>query len=157
MANIWGWVYSYMHRQNYSCLKFPRGKTLFPELITSHIHSWDKQVTHAHILGYEAADEEDQNRNQSWAMNICAGHKALLNQFSVPDRFSLKRQIGEPFDHCLSVKSKTLFSLRYGGGKWQDCGVCKYISRWHNSPILESSLNDECLCLYTWMCVCTLT
>ncbi len=35
--------------------------------------------THAHMLGYEVADEEDQNRNQSWEMNVRVGHRALFN------------------------------------------------------------------------------
>lgn len=64
----------------------------------------DEQVTHAHTLRYEAADEEDRNRNQSPEMNICAGHRALLKHFSVPGRRGPERQISELFDHCLSGK-----------------------------------------------------
>lgn len=78
------------------------------ELITSQIqHFWDEQVTHAHMPRYVAADEGDQNRNQPWEMNICVGHKALSNQFSVPERCSPTRHIAQLFDHRLSVKTKT--------------------------------------------------
>lgn len=105
-----------LQKQNHALIF--KGKILFTELITSRIQRCrDKQVTHAHMLRYEVSDEEDQNRNQSREMNICVGHRALLNQFSVPERCSPRRQITELFDRCVSVRPKTLFSLTCGAGK----------------------------------------
>lgn len=137
-----------------SCFQFPRGtKKNKKNTIHCAHHTTDPallgQVTHAHMLRYEVADEEDQNRNQSWAMNIRVGHGALSNQFSVPERCSPKRQSSKLFDHCSSVKNKTLFSLRFGAGKWQDWESVVSANMPPAAIILpfwRVSLNDECLC-----------